>query len=105
MRAPLTEVAVTPETGELLPVRPGRLENGSDWVIDFRTVPHWLNAGATQSGKSNMANAILKVLAPQPVALVGFGLKGGAEFTPYAPRLVRGLSMWCGGSRIRTWAG
>ena len=63
------------------------LETGQPWVIDFRTVPHWLNAGATQSGKSNLANAIIKGLAPQPVALVGFDLKGGVEFTPYAPRL------------------
>jgi S-DNA-T family DNA segregation ATPase FtsK/SpoIIIE len=56
-------------------------------VIDFKTVPHLLNAGATQSGKSNLANAIIKGLSPQPVALVGFDLKGGVEFTPYAPRL------------------
>jgi S-DNA-T family DNA segregation ATPase FtsK/SpoIIIE len=87
MRDPLTVVDVAPETGELLTVRPGRLENGQPWIIDFRTVPHWLNAGATQSGKSNLANAIIKGLAPQPIALVGFDLKGGVEFTPYAPRL------------------
>jgi S-DNA-T family DNA segregation ATPase FtsK/SpoIIIE len=87
IRDPLTGVDVTPETGDLLTVRPGQLENGRDWVIDFRTVPHWLNAGATQSGKSNLANAIIKGLAPQPVAIVGFDLKGGVEFTPYAPRL------------------
>jgi hypothetical protein len=86
-RDPLATVAVAPETGELLTVRPGMLENGQPWVIDFRVVPHWLNAGATQSGKSNLANAIIKGLAPQPVALVGFDLKGGVEFTPYAPRL------------------
>jgi hypothetical protein len=87
MRDPLTVVDVAPETGELLTVRPGMLENGQPWIIDFRTVPHWLNAGATQSGKSNLANAIIKGLAPQPVALVGLDLKGGVEFTPYAPRL------------------
>ncbi|TQM66820.1 S-DNA-T family DNA segregation ATPase FtsK/SpoIIIE [Actinomadura hallensis] len=87
MRDPLTEVTVSPAPVELLRVRPGKLENGRDWVIDFRTVPHWLNAGATQSGKSNLANAIICDLAPQPVALVGFDLKGGVEFTPYAPRL------------------
>ncbi len=87
MHDPLTAVDVEPETGELLRVRPGKLENGSDWIMDFRTVPHWLNAGATQSGKSNLANAIIKGLAPQPIALVGFDLKGGVEFTPYAPRL------------------
>jgi len=56
-------------------------------VIDFRVVPHWLNAGATQSGKSNLANAVITGLAPQPVALIGFDLKGGVDFTPYAPRL------------------
>ncbi|MEW2356402.1 FtsK/SpoIIIE domain-containing protein [Spirillospora sp. NPDC029432] len=87
MRDPLTAVDTVPATGELLTVRPGKLENGRDWVIDLRTVPHWLNAGATQSGKSNWANAVIAGLAPQPVALVGFDLKGGVEFTPYAPRL------------------
>ena len=87
MRDPLVDVIAEPETGELLTVRPGKLENGQDWVIDFRTVPHWVNAGATQSGKSNLANAIIRDLAPQPVALVGFDLKGGVEFSPYAPRL------------------
>ncbi|NEA28322.1 FtsK/SpoIIIE domain-containing protein [Actinomadura bangladeshensis] len=87
MRDPLSEVAVSPAPVKLLQVRPGKLENGHDWVMDFRTVPHWLNAGATQSGKSNLANAIIRDLAPQPVALVGFDLKGGVEFTPYAPRL------------------
>lgn len=55
--------------------------------MDFRTVPHWLIVGATQSGKSNLANAVIKALSPQPVALIGFDLKGGVEFTPYAPRL------------------
>jgi hypothetical protein len=87
MRDPLTVVDIAPETGKLLTVRPGQLENGQPWIMDFRTVPHWLNAGATQSGKSNLANAIIKGLAPQPIALVGFDLKGGVEFTPYAPRL------------------
>jgi hypothetical protein len=87
MRDPLVKVAVPAAVGELLTVRVGRLENGELWVIDFRTVPHWLNAGATQSGKSNLANAVIMGLAPQPVALVGFDLKGGVEFTPYAPRL------------------
>jgi S-DNA-T family DNA segregation ATPase FtsK/SpoIIIE len=74
-----------PETAQILTVRVGTLENGRPWVIDFRMVPHYLNAGATQSGKSNLANTIIRGLAPQPVALVGFDLKGGVEFTPYAP--------------------
>ncbi|HEV2372746.1 MAG TPA: FtsK/SpoIIIE domain-containing protein [Streptosporangiaceae bacterium] len=84
---PLTQVSIGLEAGELLRVPVGMLETGQPWVIDFRAVPHWLNAGATQSGKSNLANAIIRGLAPQPLALVGFDLKGGVEFTPYAPRL------------------
>ncbi|MFC4062257.1 FtsK/SpoIIIE domain-containing protein [Planomonospora corallina] len=87
MRDPLVRVDKIPPSSELLKVTVGRLETGKPWEIDFRTVPHWLNAGATQSGKSNLANALIVGLAPQPVALVGFDLKGGVEFTPYAPRL------------------
>ncbi|GLW10084.1 hypothetical protein Misp01_52130 [Microtetraspora sp. NBRC 13810] len=87
VRDPLVRVAELPASAELLQVTVGRLETGAPWVIDFRTVPHWLNAGATQSGKSNLANALIVGLAPQPVALVGFDLKGGVEFTPYEPRL------------------
>jgi S-DNA-T family DNA segregation ATPase FtsK/SpoIIIE len=82
---PLDQVGVTPRASELLTVRVGMLETGQPWLIDFRVVPHWLNAGATQSGKSNLANAIIVGLASQPVGLVGFDLKGGVEFTPYAP--------------------
>ncbi|TXK35110.1 FtsK/SpoIIIE domain-containing protein [Nonomuraea sp. C10] len=87
MRDPLVKVDELPPSTELLKVTVGRLETGGPWVVDFKTVPHWLNAGATQSGKSNLANALIVGLAPQPVALVGFDLKGGVEFTPYAPRL------------------
>ncbi|MEU7741196.1 FtsK/SpoIIIE domain-containing protein [Nonomuraea sp. NPDC049158] len=87
IRDPLVKVDELPPSTELLKITVGRLETGRPWVVDFRTVPHWLNAGATQSGKSNLANALIVGLAPQPVALVGFDLKGGVEFTPYAPRL------------------
>ncbi|MGW4402947.1 FtsK/SpoIIIE domain-containing protein [Nonomuraea sp. NPDC004702] len=87
VRDPLVRVETLPTSPELLKVTVGRLETGGPWTIDFRTVPHWLNAGATQSGKSNLANALVQGLAPQPVALVGFDLKGGVEFTPYSPRL------------------
>ncbi|MGI5286562.1 FtsK/SpoIIIE domain-containing protein [Nonomuraea polychroma] len=87
MRDPLVKVDHLPASTDLLKVTVGRLENGKPWTIDFRTVPHWLNAGATQSGKSNLANALIVGLSPQPVALVGFDLKGGVEFTPYGPRL------------------
>ncbi|MFI6297635.1 FtsK/SpoIIIE domain-containing protein [Nonomuraea sp. NPDC050790] len=84
---PLATIDQLPASGDLLKVTVGRLETGQPWTIDFRTIPHWLTAGATQSGKSNLANAVLAGLAPQPVALVGFDLKGGVEFTPYAARL------------------
>ncbi|MEV0423646.1 FtsK/SpoIIIE domain-containing protein [Streptosporangium canum] len=87
IRDPLVRIDRLPPSDELLKVTVGRLETGKPWVIDFQTVPHWLNAGATQSGKSNLANALLVGLAPQPVALVGFDLKGGVEFTPYGCRL------------------
>ncbi|GII67349.1 conjugal transfer protein TraS [Sphaerisporangium krabiense] len=87
IRDPLVRIDQLPVSTELLKVTVGRLETGSPWVIDFRTVPHWLNAGATQSGKSNLANALIIGLSPQPVAMVGFDLKGGVEFTPYEPRL------------------
>ncbi|MEU4724750.1 FtsK/SpoIIIE domain-containing protein [Nonomuraea dietziae] len=87
MRDPLVKVDQLPPSPDLLKVTVGRLETGKPWVIDLRTVPHWLNAGATQSGKSNLANALIVGLAPQPVALVGFDLKGGVEFTPYTARL------------------
>jgi DNA segregation ATPase FtsK/SpoIIIE, S-DNA-T family len=87
VRDPLVRVETLPSSPELLKVIVGRLETGGPWTIDFKTVPHWLNAGATQSGKSNLANALVQGLAPQPVALVGFDLKGGVEFTPYNPRL------------------
>lgn len=87
VRDPLIRLDHLPASGDLLTAHVGRLETGGLWTIDFRTVPHWINAGATQSGKSNLANALLVGLAPQPVALVGIDLKGGVEFTPYAPRL------------------
>jgi S-DNA-T family DNA segregation ATPase FtsK/SpoIIIE len=86
-RDPLLDVAVPAQDGELLRVRIGRLDTGRPWVLDLRVVPHWLIAGATQSGKSTLLNAVIVGLAPQPVALVGFDLKGGMEFTPYAPRM------------------
>lgn len=87
VRDPLVAVDVPPPSPDLLKVTVGRLETGGPWTIDFRTVPHWMNAGATQSGKSNLANALIVGLAPQPVALVGLDLKGGVEFAPYEPRL------------------
>ena len=84
---PLERVTIPVLADGLLRVRVGLLETGAPFVIDFRAVPHWLNVGATQSGKSNLANALIVGLAPEPVALVGFDLKGGVEFTPYEARM------------------
>lgn len=56
-------------------------------VRDFRTVPHELILGATQSGKSVYLRNLLCGLARQPVALVGIDCKWGVELAPFAPRL------------------
>jgi len=65
------EVERAPRLGLIRPSRQG-------WRLPIR-LPHWLIAGATQSGKSTLLNAIIRGLAPQPVALVGFDLKGGVS--------------------------
>ncbi|MFI6209364.1 FtsK/SpoIIIE domain-containing protein [Streptomyces sp. NPDC051041] len=62
-------------------------EDGHWPVRDFRTVPHELILGATQSGKSVYLRNLLCGLARQPVALVGIDCKWGVELTPFAPRL------------------
>ncbi|MGW3344872.1 FtsK/SpoIIIE domain-containing protein [Nonomuraea rubra] len=84
---PLATVSMPVLSEGLLRVRVGLLETGAPWVLDFRTVPHWLNTGATQSGKSTLLNALITGLSAQPVALVGFDLKGGVELTSYGQRL------------------
>ncbi|GAA2438731.1 FtsK/SpoIIIE domain-containing protein [Streptomyces glaucus] len=62
-------------------------EDGHWHVRDFRTVPHELILGATQSGKSVYLRNLLCGLAGQPVALVGIDCKWGVELAPFAPRL------------------
>jgi S-DNA-T family DNA segregation ATPase FtsK/SpoIIIE len=62
-------------------------EDGHWHVRDFRTVPHELILGATQSGKSVYLRNLLCGLARQPVALVGIDCKWGVELAPVAPRL------------------
>ncbi|MEU2608628.1 FtsK/SpoIIIE domain-containing protein [Streptomyces albus] len=73
--------------GRLLTVNVGSLEDGGPWLIEFRRTPHWLVTGATQSGKSSLLAALVKALAPQPVALVGLDLKGGMELGLFESRL------------------
>lgn len=84
---PLEVVSLPVEAQGLLRVQVGVLDTGAPFVIDFRQVPHWLNVGATQSGKSNLVNALILGLSPQPVALVGFDLKGGVEFSSFDARM------------------
>jgi hypothetical protein len=85
-RDPLADPAVPDSADDLLAITVGTVETGGRWVLDFRTVPHWLVSGATQSGKSTLVNALIRGLAPQPVALVGIDLKGGLEMAPYEAR-------------------
>jgi S-DNA-T family DNA segregation ATPase FtsK/SpoIIIE len=64
------------------------LREDGDWhVRDFRTVPHELILGATQSGKSVYLRNLLCGLARQSVALVGIDCKWGVELAPFAVRL------------------
>lgn len=86
-RDPLGEVGPLVGAVDLLKVRVGVFDDGRPWIIDFTVVPHWLIAGASQSGKSNLAHAIVAGLAAQPVALVGIDLKGGVELAPVEARL------------------
>ncbi|MFE1960932.1 FtsK/SpoIIIE domain-containing protein [Streptomyces sp. NPDC059479] len=65
----------------------GRTEDGSPWVFDFRSVPHWLIAGATQSGKSTLLASLVTELGAQPVALVAIDCKGGMELGLFGRRL------------------
>ncbi|MFF5720626.1 FtsK/SpoIIIE domain-containing protein [Streptomyces buecherae] len=76
-----------PSTLPLLSVRAGRTEDVGDWILTFREVPHWLIAGATQSGKSTLLSAVVAELAQQPVALVGIDCKGGLELGIFESRL------------------
>ncbi|WP_228329542.1 FtsK/SpoIIIE domain-containing protein [Streptomyces fungicidicus] len=62
-------------------------EDGAWHVRDFRTVPHELILGATQSGKSVYLRNLLCGLARQRVVLVGIDCKWGVELAPFAPRL------------------
>ncbi|MFG2425805.1 FtsK/SpoIIIE domain-containing protein [Streptomyces sp. NPDC048448] len=53
---------------------------------DYRTVPHGLTLGATESGKSVYQRNLVAGLAPMDVALVGIDCKQGVELFPLARR-------------------
>ncbi|MDT3397201.1 FtsK/SpoIIIE domain-containing protein [Streptomyces sp. B1866] len=61
-------------------------EDGSVHFRDYRQVPHSLNLGATQSGKSVYQRRLVAELARQHVALVGIDCKQGVELAPLARR-------------------
>ncbi|WP_217382696.1 FtsK/SpoIIIE domain-containing protein [Streptomyces sp. NK08203] len=61
-------------------------EDGSVHYRDYRTVPHGLTLGATESGKSVYQRNLVAALAPQRVALVGIDCKQGVELFPLARR-------------------
>ncbi|MFE3430062.1 FtsK/SpoIIIE domain-containing protein [Streptomyces sp. NPDC059171] len=72
-------------------VRPMRIpvalrEDGSVHYRDYRTVPHGLTLGATESGKSVYQRNLVAGLAPLDVALVGIDCKQGVELFPLARR-------------------
>ncbi|WP_405934397.1 FtsK/SpoIIIE domain-containing protein [Streptomyces longwoodensis] len=73
--------------GDLLTFPLALREDGRWHVRDFRTVPHELILGATQSGKSVFLRNLVCGLARQPVVLVGIDCKWGVELAPFAPRL------------------
>jgi S-DNA-T family DNA segregation ATPase FtsK/SpoIIIE len=80
---------VMPPTKEpmLLSVPVALRSDGAVHARNFRTVPHELVMGATESGKSVYLRGLVKGLAPQAVALVGIDCKWGVELAPFAPRL------------------
>ncbi|MEV6317198.1 FtsK/SpoIIIE domain-containing protein [Streptomyces sp. NPDC051776] len=61
-------------------------EDGSVHYRDYRTVPHGLTVGATDSGKSVYQRTLVAGLASQQVALVGIDCKQGVELFPFARR-------------------
>ncbi|MGW2860332.1 FtsK/SpoIIIE domain-containing protein [Streptomyces sp. NPDC001205] len=84
---PLERPGLVSAPAALLSALIGALESGGAWVMDLRTVPHWLIVGATRSGKSTLLARLITQLAPQPVALIGIDCKGGMELGLFADRL------------------
>lgn len=61
-------------------------EDGEVFRRDYLQVPHALNVGATQSGKSVYLRNLVAGLATEHVALVGIDCKNGVELAPLARR-------------------
>ncbi|MET8028469.1 FtsK/SpoIIIE domain-containing protein [Streptomyces avermitilis] len=77
-----------PATTDSAPMRiPVALRaDGSVHYRDYRSVPHGLTLGATESGKSVYQRNLVAGLAPHDVALVGIDCKQGVELFPLARR-------------------
>ncbi|THA47202.1 FtsK/SpoIIIE domain-containing protein [Streptomyces sp. A1136] len=71
---------------EVLRIPVALREDGEIHYRDYRAVPHALNVGATQSGKSVYQRTLVAGLASQNVALVGIDCKNGVELSPLARR-------------------
>lgn len=61
-------------------------EDGEVYYRDYRQIPHALNVGATQSGKSVYQRNLVTGLAALDVALIGIDCKQGVELAPLARR-------------------
>lgn len=61
-------------------------EDGEVFHRDYLQVPHALNVGATQSGKSVYLRNLVAGLATEHVALAGIDCKNGVELAPLARR-------------------
>ncbi|MFD4610916.1 FtsK/SpoIIIE domain-containing protein [Streptomyces sp. NPDC058440] len=61
-------------------------EDGSVHYRDYRSIPHALTLGATESGKSVYQRNLVAGLASHRVALVGIDCKQGVELFPLARR-------------------
>ncbi|MGW0546951.1 FtsK/SpoIIIE domain-containing protein [Streptomyces altiplanensis] len=62
----------------LLSVPVALRSDGAVHARNFRTIPHELVMGTTESGKSVYLRGLVKGLVPQAVALVGIDCKWGA---------------------------
>lgn len=71
-----------------IPLCIGVGENRRVEYLNLSEFPHWLIAGVTGAGKSNLANVLISTLitqfSPQDVRLVLIDMKGGLEFDTYA---------------------
>ena len=73
-------------SGGVMRVPVAMREDGDVYYRDYRQIPHALNVGATQSGKSVYQRNLVAALATLDVALVGIDCKQGVELAPLARR-------------------